>query len=191
MIISKKKLKIAFQGMSGAYSNMACEECFPNANAIPCISFENMLDTTKSKASDLAMVPIENSVAGRVADIHNLIPESGLHIIGEHYQKVNHQLMALKGATLKTIKTVKSHSQGLAQCRKLIKQLNIAPVQHIDTAGAAHELSKGNDITVAAIASKMAAKIYGLKILKKNIEDEVNNTTRFLIMSNKKKYTQI
>ena len=163
MLISKKKLKIAFQGMAGAYSNMACEECFPNAKAIPCISFENMLETTKSKVSDLAMVPIENSVAGRVADIHNLIPESGLHIIGEHYQKVNHQLLALKGATLKTIKTVKSHSQGLAQCRKLIKQLNIAPVQHIDTAGAAHELSKGNDITVAAIASKMAAKIYGLK----------------------------
>ena len=186
MLISKKKLKIAFQGMPGAYSNMACEECFPNAKAIPCISFENMLETTKSKVSDLAMVPIENSVAGRVADIHNLIPESGLHIIGEHYQKVNHQLLALKGATLKTIKTVKSHSQGLAQCRKLIKQLNIAPVQHIDTAGAAYELSKGNDITVAAIASKMAAKIYGLKILKKNIEDELNNTTRFLIMSNKK-----
>ena len=91
MLISKKKLKIAFQGMAGAYSNMACEECFPNAKAIPCISFENMLETTKSKVSDLAMVPIENSVAGRVADIHNLIPESGLHIIGEHYQKVNHQ----------------------------------------------------------------------------------------------------
>ena len=105
MLISKKKLKIAFQGMAGAYSNMACEECFPNANAIPCISFENMLETAKSKVSDLAMVPIENSVAGRVADIHNLIPESGLHIIGEHYQKVNHQLLALKGATLKTIKT--------------------------------------------------------------------------------------
>ena len=128
----------------------------------------------------------KRQVAGRVADIHNLIPESGLHIVGEHYQKVNHHLLALKGATLKTIKTVKSHSQGLAQCRKLIKQLNIVPVQHIDTAGAANELSKGNDITVAAIASKMAAKIYGLKILKKNIEDEVNNTTRFLIMSNQK-----
>ena len=147
MLISKKKLKIAFQGMAGLYSNMACEECFPNAKAIPCISFENMLETTKSKVSDLAMVPIENSVAGRVADIHNLIPESGLYIIGEHYQKVIINF-GLKRCYLKTIKTVKSHSQGLAQCRKLIKQLNIAPVQHIDTAGAAHELSKGNDITV-------------------------------------------
>ncbi len=186
MVISLDKLKIAFQGMNGAYSNLACEECYPNALTIPCSSFENMLENTKNGVSDLSMVPVENSVAGRVADIHNLIPESGLYIIAEHYQKVNHQLLSLPGASLKTIKTVKSHSQGIAQCRSFIKKQNLVPTQHIDTAGAAFELSKGNDITVAAIASKMAAKIYGLQVLKENIEDEINNTTRFLIMSNKK-----
>ena len=143
---------------------MACEEC-SNAKAIPCISFENMLETTKSKVSDLAMVPIENSVAGRVADIQSYTRKWTSY--WRTLSKSKSPTFGLKSATLKTIKTVKSHSQGLAQCRKLIKQLNIAPVQHIDTAGAAHELSKGNDITVAAIASKMAAKIYGLKILKK------------------------
>ena len=125
MVISLEKLKIAFQGMKGAYSNLACQDCFPNATAIPCNSFESMLEKTKQGTSDFAMVPVENSVAGRVADIHNLIPESNLHIVAEHYQKVNHHLLSLPKATLKTIKTVKSHSQGLSQCRVLIKKLNL------------------------------------------------------------------
>ena len=185
MIISLDKVKIAFQGMEGAYSNMACKECFPNAVTIACSSFESMIETTKNNDADFAMVPVENSIAGRVADIHTLIPDSGLFIRAEHYQKVNHQLISLNEANIEDIKFVKSHAQGLAQCRNLIKKFNFLPIQHIDTAGAAFDISKRKDKTVAAIASKMAARIYGLKILKKDVEDHENNTTRFLIMSSK------
>ena len=185
MIIDKNKVKIAFQGMQGAYSNMASDECFPNGITIPCVSFEEMLDATKKGKADYAMVPVENSVAGRVADIHNLIPESGLFIIAEHYQKVNHQLLAIPGTNLEKIKKVKSHAQGIAQCRKLIKKLNLHPIQHIDTAGAAAEVSNDKDPSIAAIASKMAGKIYNLQVLLENIEDASHNTTRFLIMARK------
>ena len=183
MIIDKNKVSVAFQGMKGAYSNMASEECFPNGKTIPCYSFEEMLEKTKRGIANYAMVPIENSVAGRVADIHNLLPESGLYITAEHFQKVNHQLLVLPGTKLNEIKTVKSHAQGIAQCRKLIKKLKLLPIQHIDTAGAAEEVSRNNDPSVAAIASKMAAKFYGLEVLMENIEDAIHNTTRFLIMS--------
>ncbi len=182
------KIKIAFQGMDGAYSNMACNEYFPKATTIPCTSFEEMMEVTKKGISDYAMVPVENSLAGRVADIHNLIPESGLNIIGEHFQKVNHCLLGIPGSKINDLKIVKSHSQGIAQCRKLIKKLKLQPIQHIDTAGAAAEISKTRDKTVGAIASQMSSKIYGLKILLKNIEDASHNTTRFLIMSRKLKF---
>ena len=185
MIHSNKRVKISFQGMYGAYSNMAAQACFPNGKYIPCSSFEEMLDKTKSGLTDFSMVPIENSVAGRVADIHNLIPDSGLYIVAEHFQKVNHQLMALPGTKLNNLKKVKSHAQGIAQCSKLINKLNLQPIQHLDTAGAAYEISLGTDKTVAAIASIMAAKNYGLEILKKNIADANHNTTRFVIMSKK------
>ena len=141
-----------------------------------------MIETTKNKTVDFAMVPVENSIAGRVADIHTLIPDSGLFIRAEHYQKVNHQLLSLPEANINDIKFVKSHAQGLAQCRKLIRKFNFKPIQHIDTAGAAFEILENKDKTVAAIVSKMAAGIYGLKILKKDIEDFTHNTTRFLIM---------
>ncbi len=191
MNIKNNKIKIAFQGMKGAYSNMACNEYFPEGKTIPCNSFEEMMEITKKGIADYAMVPVENSLAGRVADIHNLIPESGLNIIAEHFQKVNHCLLAVPGSKLNGLKSVKSHSQGIAQCRKLIKKLNLQPIQHIDTAGAASEISKIKDKTVGAIASKMSAKIYGLKILLKNIEDASNNTTRFLIMSRKPKIPPI
>lgn len=188
---SNSKIKIAFQGMEGAYSNMACNECFPNEQTIPCTSFEEMMEITKKGVSDYAMVPVENSLAGRVADIHNLIPESGLNIIGEHFQKVNHCLLGVPGTKISDLKAVKSHSQGIAQCRKLIKKLKLLPIQHIDTAGAAAEISKTKDKTVGAIASEMSSKIYGLKILRKNIEDASHNTTRFLIMSRKHKFPPI
>ena len=179
---NKSNLVIAFQGMPGAYSNMACEAYFPGAKTLPCNSFEDMLNATKKSLSDYSMVPVENSLAGRVADIHHLIPDSGLFIIGEHFQRVNHQLLGLQNSDLKDIKSVKSHAQGLAQCRKFISDHNLLPVQHIDTAGAAEEISRTDDPTIAAIASDMASKIYNLKVLKSNIEDATHNTTRFLIM---------
>ena len=179
---NKSNLVIAFQGMPGAYSNMACEAYFPGAKTLPCNSFEDMLNATKKSLSDYSMVPVENSLAGRVADIHHLIPDSGLFIIGEHFQRVNHQLLGLQNSDLKDIKSVKSHAQGLAQCRKFISDNNLLPVQHIDTAGAAEEISRTDDPTIAAIASDMASKIYNLKVLKSNIEDATHNTTRFLIM---------
>ena len=179
------KLKVAFQGMAGAYSNLACEICFPDAQPIACNSFEEMLNSTKNGETNYAMVPVENSVAGRVADIHHLIPESGLFIVGEHFQRVNHYLLGTKNSKIEDLKYVKSHAQGLAQCRNFINKHNLLPIQHIDTAGAAAEISELGDPKIAAIASNMAAKIYDLKILKDNIEDAEHNTTRFLIMAQK------
>ena len=181
----KNDLVIAFQGMAGAYSNMACEAYFPNSKTLACNSFEDMLNSTKNGVTDYSMVPVENSLAGRVADIHHLIPESGLFIVGEHFQRVNHHLLGLKNSNLDDLKYVKSHAQGLAQCRNFIKKQKLLPVQHIDTAGAAEEISRLGDPSTAAIASNMSANIYGLKILKSNIEDAEHNTTRFLIMAKK------
>ena len=181
----KNDLVIAFQGMAGAYSNMACEAYFPSSKTLACNSFEDMLNSTKNGVTDYSMVPVENSLAGRVADIHHLIPESGLFIVGEHFQRVNHHLLGLKNSNLDDLKYVKSHAQGLAQCRNFIKKQKLLPVQHIDTAGAAEEISRLGDPSTAAIASNMSAKIYNLKVLKSNIEDAEHNTTRFLIMAKK------
>ena len=164
---------------------MACEAYFPNSKTLACNSFEDMLNSTKNGVTDYSMVPVENSLAGRVADIHHLIPESGLFIVGEHFQRVNHHLLGLKNSNLDDLKYVKSHAQGLAQCRNFIKKQKLLPVQHIDTAGAAEEISRLGDPSTAAIASNMSANIYGLKILKSNIEDAEHNTTRFLIMAKK------
>ena len=134
------KLVVAFQGMPGAYSNIACEAYFNEITTLPCNSFEDMLNNTKNGISDYAMVPVENSLAGRVADIHHLIPESGLFIIGEHFQRGNHQLLGLPNTKIEDLKSVKSHAQGLAQCRKFLNKFNLTPLQHIDTAGAAEEI---------------------------------------------------
>ena len=152
----KSKLIIAFQGMAGAYSNMACEAYLPKSETLPCTSFEDMLNSTKNGETDYAMVPVENSLAGRVADIHHLIPESGLFIVGEHFQRVNHHLLGLKTSKLEDLKYIKSRTR-LAQCRKFIKKHNLIPIQHIDTAGA-EEVSRLEDPKIAAIASNMAAK---------------------------------
>src|SRR6185312_9934912 len=138
----------------------------------------------------LGMIPVENSVAGRVADIHYLMPNSGLHIIGEHFMPVRHQLLGVKGATLKDIKTVESHVHALGQCRKIIRKLGITPVVAADTAGSAREISERGDKTCAAIATKLAAEIYGLDILAENVEDESHNTTRFIVLSREKKWAQ-
>jgi prephenate dehydratase len=174
---------IAFQGARGAYSDMACRAVHPELTTLACASFEDTFAAVSAGRARLAMIPIENSVAGRVADIHHLLPESGLHIIGEHFQKVDHQLLAPKGATMETIREVHSHVQALSQCRNFIREAGLKPVVHADTAGAAAEVAERGKPSQAAIASELAAEIYGLKTLKRDIEDAEHNTTRFLIMA--------
>jgi len=184
------KHRIAFQGEPGANSHLAIEEVFPGAAAVPCATFEDALGAIRTGRADLGMIPIENSVAGRVADIHHLMPTSKLHIVGEHFMPVHHQLLALKSGSLKTLKSVESHVHALGQCRKLIRQLGIKAVVAADTAGSAREVSESGDNTRASIATKLAAKIYGLKVLKKDIEDEKHNTTRFIILSRNSKWAR-
>ncbi|HEY1257962.1 MAG TPA: prephenate dehydratase [Stellaceae bacterium] len=174
---------ISFQGAPGAYSDLACRNVFPDMATLPCAQFEDAFAAVRERRAALAMIPIENSVAGRVADIHHLMPDSGLYIIGEHFERVRHQLLAVPGASLATIRTVRSHVHALSQCRKLIRALGLTPVVAADTAGAAAEIAAHSDPSVAAIASELAGRVYGLATLKENIEDADHNTTRFLIMS--------
>ena len=178
---------IAFQGFPGAYSDLSCRTVFPNMTTLPCATFEDAFAAVREGRAALAMIPVENSIAGRVADNHHLLPEGGLHIIGEHFQRVNHQLLAPKGATLAGLKTVRSHIQALSQCRKMTGELGLQAINHADTAGAAAEIAKLNDPQHAAIASSLAAEIYGLDILKGSIEDAEHNTTRFLILAREPK----
>ena len=152
-------------------------------NAKPAQTFEDMFAAVQKGRAKYAMTPIENSVAGRVADIHRLMPDSGLFIIGEHFMRVNHHLLAPKGASLKSIRIVRSHVHALAQCRSMIQKLKLDAIVHADTAGAAKELSERGDKTEAAIASKLAGETYGLKSLRANIEDADHNTTRFVILA--------
>jgi prephenate dehydratase len=177
--------RIAFQGYLGAYSNLACRSAFPGMTPLPCPSFEDAFAAVREGKARLAMIPVDNSIAGRVADIHHLMPESGLHIIGEHFQRVEHCLLALKGARLEDLKEVHSHVHALGQCRKAIKALGLKAVVHADTAGAAQDVAAWGDPAKAAISSSLAAEIYGLKVLKRNIEDFEHNTTRFLVLSRK------
>jgi len=174
---------IAFQGEPGAYSDLACRQVFPRWKTLPCAAFEDAIAAVTRGRAALAMLPIENSLAGRVADIHHLLPDSGLHIIGEHYQRVNHHLLAVKGARLSDLKIVRSHVHALSQCRKLIRALGLKAEVAADTAGSAAEIAARGDKRVAAIASELAGEVYGLVSLKKNIEDAGHNTTRFLIMA--------
>ncbi|MDE2029601.1 MAG: prephenate dehydratase [Alphaproteobacteria bacterium] len=175
--------KIAFQGAPGANSDMACRAVYKDCETLPCFSFEDAFAAVRESRADLAMIPVENSVAGRVADVHHLLPEGGLTIIGEHYQPIRHHLLAVPGARIEDITSVESHVQALAQCRKWLRKRNIKPVIHADTAGAAEEVSKRGDKSVAAIASELAGKIYGLESLAADIADGADNTTRFLILS--------
>ncbi len=181
---------IAYQGMPGAYSHLACKTRFPDMIALPYASFEEMLEAVETGKAKYAMVPVENSLAGRVADIHHLLPSSGLHIIGEHFQRVNHQLLGLHEANIDSIKAVYSHAQGLAQCRNIINKLKIKPITHTDTAGAAADVAANKNPEIAAIASSLAAEIYGLKILAENTEDLNHNTTRMLIMAKEQQIPQ-
>lgn len=175
--------RIAYQGEPGANSHLACTEAFPDLEPAAYPTFEDALIAVKSGEVGLAMIPIENSVAGRVADIHHLLPGAGLYIVGEHFLRVRHQLMAKPGATLSTVKRVLSHTQALGQCRNTIKKLGLKPVPEADTAGSARMVSETDDLSLAAIASRLAAEIYGLDILKSDIEDESHNTTRFIVLS--------
>ena len=167
------KKKIIFQGEPGANSHIACREAYPDHEPMPCPTFEDCFSALLAGDVDLGMIPIENSVAGRVADIHHLMPTSGLHIIAEWFLPIRNQLMAPKGASLKTIKTVQSHVMALGQCRNIIRELKLKPVVAADTAGSAREVAEARDPTRAAIASRLAAEIYGLDILKENVEDEI------------------
>ncbi len=177
------KHMIAFQGVLGANSDMACRAVHPEMSTLACESFEDTFTAVAEGRAGLAMIPIENSSAGRVADIHHLLPESGLHIIAEHFQKVDHQLLAPKGARLDTIREVHSHVQALSQCRKFIRGHGLKPIIHADTAGAAAEVAERGDPGQAAIASELAGEIYKLQSLKRDIQDTEHNTTRFIIMS--------
>ncbi len=172
---------VVFQGLPGAYSHLACRDRWPDMNAMPAQTFEDMFAAVHEGRAKYAMTPIENTVAGRVADIHRLMPESGLYIVGEHFLRVNHHLLAPRGATLKSIRVVRSHVHALAQCRKMIRKLGLDAIVHADTAGAAKELADHGDPTEAAIASSLAGEIYGLKSLRANVEDADHNTTRFVI----------
>jgi prephenate dehydratase len=180
--------KIAFQGEPGANSHIALLEAYPNAEPLPCPTFEDALGAIASGDADLGMIPIENSVAGRVADIHHLLPQSGLFIVGEWFLPIRHQLMAPRGAALADIKTVESHVHALGQCRNTIRKLGIRPIVSGDTAGAARLIAQRGDKQCAAIASRLAAEIYGLDILAEDVEDETHNTTRFVMLAREEKW---
>ncbi|MBD8891848.1 prephenate dehydratase [Roseibium litorale] len=175
--------KIVFQGETGANSHMACRNVYPDYQAIPCPTFEDCFQAMESGEVDLGMIPVENSVAGRVADIHHLLPKSSLHIIGEYFLPIRFQLMAPKGATLEGLKSVQSHIMALGQCRKIIRELGLTPLVGADTAGSARQIAEKGDLSAAALAPEMAADIYGLDILRRDVEDAAHNTTRFLILS--------
>jgi len=177
------KAKIAFQGEMGAYSHIASEEIFPGSEIKACPTFEETFKMAYDNEDYKIIIPIENSLAGRVADIHYLLPKYKLQIHAEHFQKVEHNLLVKKGAELKDIKFVRSHAQAIDQCQKIIIKNKFKTIISADTAGSAKDLSKSNDKSIGAIASRLSAKIYDLKILMKNIEDETQNTTRFVIMS--------
>jgi len=178
----KEKIKVAFQGEKGAYSHLACLEIFPNVDAVACSTFEEAFQLAKDNSGYKIVIPIENSLAGRVADIHYLIPKYKLQIHAEHFQKVTHCLLGIKGSKIKDIKTVRSHSQAIGQCSKIILDNKLKPIISADTAGSAKFIAEKKDKSESAIASKLAAKIYNLEILKSNVEDESGNTTRFLIL---------
>jgi prephenate dehydratase len=175
-------MRIVFQGEPGANSHIACKEAYPNHEPVPCKTFEDAFAAVASGEAELGMIPIENSVAGRVADIHHLMPTSGLSIVGEWFLPVRHQLMAPRGAVLDGIRSVESHVMALGQCRNIIRKLRVTPIVAADTAGSAREVAERGDKTRAAIASRLAAEIYGLEILAEDVEDEDHNTTRFIVL---------
>jgi prephenate dehydratase len=188
--MATQKKTIVFQGEPGANSHLACREAYKDYEPVPCPTFEDAFAAVSSGEASLAMIPVENSIAGRVADIHHLMPESGLHIVAEWFLPVRHQLVAPKGATLADIKTVESHVHALGQCRNIIRKLKIKAMVAADTAGSAREVAQSGDKTRAAIASRLAAEIYGLQILAEDVEDETHNTTRFVVLAREAKWAK-
>ena len=174
---------IAFQGLPGAYSELACRAAYPKMASFATGSFEETFAAVREGRARYAMLPIENSVAGRVADIHRLMPDSELHIVSEHFMRVRHHLLAPEGATLGSVRAVHSHVHALGQCREMIRKRGYRPVVHADTAGAAAEIAGAGDVTRAAIGSALAGETYGLVSLAANIEDAEHNTTRFVVMA--------
>ena len=175
--------KIAYQGEPGSNSDAACQVVYPGLAAVPCATFEDVFAVMAEGQADLAMIPVENSIAGRVADIHHLLPDSDLHIIGEYFMPIHFQLMTVPGARMEDIKVVRSHAHALGQCRRLIREHGWRAIVADDTAGAAREVAEAGDPTVAALAPRLAADLYGLTILATDVEDEHNNTTRFLTLA--------
>ncbi|MCU0946365.1 MAG: prephenate dehydratase [Rubritepida sp.] len=178
---------IAFQGVPGAYSDLACRHAYPGWATLPCPSFEAAMAAVRDGRAALAMLPCENSLAGRVPDIHRLLPESGLAVIGEHFERVEHCLLARPGATLATIRRAHSHPMALGQVLKVIKELDLTPVIQADTAGAAEMVAREGTPEDAAVASALAAEVYGLEILRRNVEDALHNTTRFYVMARERR----
>ena len=175
--------RIAYQGEPGSNSHLVCSQHYADWEALPCASFEDVFAAVESGDADLAMIPIDNSLAGRVADIHHFLPGSTLHIIAEHFLRIRFNLMALPGASLTSIRTVHSHVHALGQCRRIIREHGLTPVISGDTAGAAREVAESGDPTQSALAPPLAAGIYGLEILAEDVEDEDHNTTRFVVLS--------
>jgi prephenate dehydratase len=185
MDLSKAKT-IAFQGAFGAYSDLCCRTVLPGLRTIPCASFEDAFAAVADKTADLAMIPVDNTIAGRVADVHHLMPRGNLFIIAEHFQPIRHALLAPKGVKKEALKHVHSHIHAIPQCKKTIQRLKLTAHVHADTAGAAELIARlareGGDQTHAAIASELAAEIYGLDIVERDVQDEHHNTTRFLVL---------
>ncbi len=184
-MLSDEYKKIAFQGMAGAYSDLACRQVYPDLETVPSVSFEAAFRAVREKRADLAMIPVDNTLAGRVADVHYLIPNGELQIIGEHFQLIRHCLLGLPGAKLEELTDVHSHVHAIPQCKNVIEELQLVKHTVADTAKGASDIKKWDDNTQAAIASELAAQIYGLEILKRDVQDASHNTTRFLVFSRK------
>jgi prephenate dehydratase len=174
---------IAFQGEPGANSHIACLEAYPGMTVLPCATFDDVFAAIQQGRAKLAMLPIENSLAGRIGDIHHLLPDGGLYIVGEHFLRIRFHLLAVKGAKIADLKTVQSQTPALSQCRNIIRELGLGMVVGADTAGSARQIAEAGDKSRAAIATKLAGEIYGLDVLRADIEDAEHNTTRFLIMA--------
>lgn len=175
--------RIAYQGEPGANSHQVCRQHYPDLESVPCASFEDVFAAVESGEAQLAMIPIDNSIAGRVADIHHFLPDSGLHIVAEHFLRIRFHLMGVPGARLEDVRTVRSHVHALGQCRKIIRAHGLTPLISGDTAGAAREVAESGDVSQGAISPPLAAEIYGLDILATDVEDEDHNTTRFVVLS--------
>jgi prephenate dehydratase len=185
-----KTNRISFQGEPGANSDTACRNMFPNMEPLPCATFEDAFNAVETGKADLAMIPIENTIAGRVADIHHLLPDSKLHIVGEYFLPIHFQLMVLPGVKIEEIKAVYSHIHALGQCRKVIRKHKWKPVVAGDTAGAARLVAQEGERANAALAPQLAAQLYGLDIVAENVEDSENNVTRFIVLSKTKRWTE-